>query len=80
MLFREHIRKLRPIQESFIPPVEKVQSFLQEGKLTPAELIKRDSRINLFIQKLKASDPFELDGGGTVVLKYSADLENSTFL
>ena len=37
MSFRNHIRKLKPIQESHIPPVEKVQSFLSEadtGKAT----------------------------------------------
>ena len=40
MSFRNHIRKLKPIQESHIPPVEKVQSFLSEadtGKATKSE-------------------------------------------
>ena len=77
-MLRKYVRQLRrPIQEKYVTPLDQIQSFLQEGKLTPSEVIKYDKRINLFIQKFKASDPFELDGGGTVVLKYSADLENA---
>ena len=32
MSIRAHVRKLRPIKESYTPPVEKVQSFLFEAK------------------------------------------------
>ena len=34
MSIRAHVRKLRPIKESYTPPVEKVQSFLSEAKST----------------------------------------------
>jgi len=76
-MLRKYVRQLNPIQENKITPVNRVQSFLQEGKLTPAEVIKYDKRIDLFIQKLKASDPFELDAGGTVTLKYNPELEKA---
>ena len=74
---REYLKQLRPRNESYTKPVYKVQNFLQEGKLTPAEVVKRDSRIELFIQKLRASDPFELEDGNTVVLKHSQELEDA---
>ena len=74
---REYLKQLRPRNESYTKPVYKVQNFLQEGKLTPAEVVKRDSRIDLFIQKLRASDPFELEDGNTVVLKHSQELEDA---
>jgi len=77
-MLRKFVRQLkRPIQEKYIAPIDKVQSYLQEGKLTPAEVIKYDKRIDLFTQKLKASDPFELDAGGTVTLKYNPELEKA---
>ena len=61
---RQFIKQLRPRNELYTLPIEKVQdflqegkqNFLQEGKLTPAEVLKYDSRIDLFIQKLKASN------------------------
>ena len=82
---RQFIKQLRPRNELYTLPIEKVQdflqegkqNFLQEGKLTPAEVLKYDSRIDLFIQKLKASDPFELTDGGTVTLKYNSELEKA---
>ena len=74
---REYLKQLRPRSESYTKPVYKIQNFLQEGKLTPAEVVKRDSRIDLFIQKLKASDPFELEDDNTVVLKHSQELEDA---
>ncbi len=76
-MLRKYVRQLNPIQENKIALVNRVQSFLQEGKLTPSEVIKYDKRINLFVQKLKASDPFELDAGGTVTLKYNPELEKA---
>ena len=76
-MLRKFVRQLNPIQENKVALVNRIQSFLQEGKLTPAEVIKYDKRINLFVQKLKASDPFELDDGGFVTLKYSSELEKA---
>jgi len=76
MPLQQYVRQLRPRTESYTPPVKKVQIFL-EGKLTPSEVVKRDSRIDLFINKLKASDPFELVDGNTVVLKHSQELEDA---
>ena len=40
MSIRAHVRKLRPIKESYIPPVEKVQSFLFEAKSTASTLFE----------------------------------------
>ena len=76
MSLRGYVRQLKPRTEKYITPVDKIQDLL-EGKLTPSEIVKRDSRIELFIKKLKASDPFELEDGKTVVLKHSQELEDA---
>ena len=78
MSLQHHIRQLKPHRiDTYVPPVDKLQSFLGEGKLTPAEVIKYDKRIELFVKKLKASDPFELNDGNTVTLKYDPNLEKA---
>ena len=51
MSFREHIRILKSDNHISIPLVEKIQDFLTEGALTPAEITKYDWRIDLFIDK-----------------------------
>ena len=76
MSLQGFVRQLKPRDDRYVPPVRKVQNLL-EGSLTPSEVVKRDSRIELFIKKLKASDPFELNDGGTVVLKHNQELENA---
>ena len=48
-MLRKFVRQLNPIQENKVALVNRIQSFLQEGKLTPAEVIKYDKRINLFV-------------------------------
>ena len=37
-MLRKYVRQLNPIQEIKITPINRIQSFLQEGKLTPAEV------------------------------------------
>ena len=39
MSLQPYIRQLRPRNESYIPPIDKVQS-LHEAEMTPKELIK----------------------------------------
>ena len=39
MSIRAHVRKLRPVNDISIPLVEKVQDFLTEGSLSPAEIV-----------------------------------------
>ena len=34
MSFREHIQKLRPVKESYIPPVDKLQYFFERVDTT----------------------------------------------
>ena len=77
MPLQQYVKQLKPRNESYVPHVDKIQSFLEEGKLTPSEVVKYDKRIELFIQKLKASDPFELVDGNTAVLKHSQELEDA---
>ena len=77
MTLQNYVRQLKPRNESYVPHVDRIRSFLEEGKLTPSEVVKRDSRIDLFIKKLKASDPVELVDGNTVVLKHSQELEDA---
>ena len=78
MSLQGYVHQLRPHRiDTYVPPVDKLQSFLGEGKLTPAEVIKYDKRIELFVKKLKASDPFELNDGNTVTLKYDPNLEKA---
>jgi len=77
MGIKNYVRQVRPVQEAHVNHLYRIQSFLKEGKLTPSEVVKRDSRIDLFIKKLKASDPFELVDGNTVVLKHSQELEDA---
>jgi len=76
MSLNRFVRQLKPIQENKINYVDRIQ-YLQEGKLTPAEIIKRRTRIDLFIQKLKNQEPFELVGGGEIVLQYDPALEQA---
>ena len=70
-----HISKLKSRNNITIPLVEKVQDFLTEGALTPAEIVKYDWRINLFVDKLKNNKPFETIDKKFVTLKHSNDLE-----
>ena len=77
MSLQDYVRQLKPREEKIIPPAEKIQDYLHEASLNPSEIVKYDKRIELFIQKFKASDPFELGDGGTVVLKYSQELEDA---
>ena len=77
MSLQDYVRQLKPREEKIIPPAEKIQDYLHEASLNPSEIIKYDKRIELFIQKFKASDPFELVDGGTVVLKHSQELEDA---
>ena len=77
MPLQQYVKQLKPRNESYVPHVDKIQSFLEEGKLTPSEVVKYDKRIELFIQKLKASDQFELVYGNTAVLKHSQELEDA---
>ena len=77
MPLQQYVKQLKPRNESYVPHVDKIQSFLEEGKLTPSEVVKYDKRIELFIQKLKASYPFELVDGNTAVLKHSQELEDA---
>jgi len=37
MSLRKSVRQLRPIQENFTAPVDKVQSFLSEAKMPAAD-------------------------------------------
>tara|TARA_Y100001963_G_C6767461_1_gene443083 strand:- start:100 stop:1464 length:1365 start_codon:yes stop_codon:yes gene_type:complete len=75
MSFREHIRILKSDNHISIPLVEKIQDFLTEGALTPAEITKYDWRIDLFIDKLKNNKPFETVDNNHIVLKYDKNLE-----
>ena len=59
MSIRAHVRKLRPVNDISIPLVEKVQDFLTEGSLSPAEIVKYDWRMKMFVDKLKSNQPFE---------------------
>jgi len=75
---RDIVRQVKPVLETCrVDHAEKIHYILKEGSLTPSEVVKRDSRINLFIQKFKANDPFELNDGSTVVLKYNPELEKA---
>ena len=57
---RDIVRQVKPVLETCrVDHAEKIHYILKEGSLTPSEVVKRDSRINLFIQKFKANDPFE---------------------
>ena len=51
MPLQQYVKQLKPRNESYVPHVDKIQSFLEEGKLTPSEVVKYDKRIELFIQK-----------------------------
>ena len=37
-MFRDHIRKLRPLQESYKPPVDKLQLFFEQKGLDIARM------------------------------------------
>jgi len=49
--------------------MKKFKTFLSEASLTPAQLYKYDWRVELFINKIKKGDPFELNNGKFIVLK-----------
>src|SRR6056300_784876 len=57
----------------------KFSSFLSEGNLTFGEITRDDRafRLELFLRKYKGNEPFELSAGGTVVLKYNAEIEKA---
>ena len=52
MSFRNHIRKLKPIQETYTAPVDKVQNVLTEAQLKKADIFKRDNQ-NTFVSFAK---------------------------
>ena len=45
MSLQKYVRQVRPRNESYIPPVDKVQNFLTEASsgIKPADLWKRDN-------------------------------------
>ena len=77
MSIRAHVRKLRPVNDISIPLVEKVQDFLTEGSLSPAEIVKYDWRMKMFVDKLKSNQPFETTDKKFVTLSYSKELEDA---
>ena len=77
MSIRAHVRKLRPVNDISIPLVEKVQDFLTEGSLSPAEIVKYDWRMKMFVDKLKSNPQFETTDKKFVTLSYSKELEDA---
>jgi len=61
-------------------PLKTYKEFLTEASLTQAQLYKYDWRINLFINKLNKSDPFELNNGKTVVFKNDDEMKEVILL
>ena len=48
-MFRDHIRKLRPVQESYKPPVDKLQLFFEQKGLDIATLKKNTQQVVSYV-------------------------------
>ena len=74
MSFTDHIRKLRPRFETYIPVVEKVQSIISESSLSKSQLQKLAGkgpnsgtpRIDIFAKKIADGEDHILSDGSTI--------------
>ena len=77
MSIRAHVRKLRPVRESYTPHLQKVQTILSESKLSKSELQKPAGkgpnagipRIEIFTKKITDGEDHMLNDGTTVKVK-----------
>ena len=77
MSIRAHVRKLRPVRESYTPHLQKVQTILSEAKLSKSELQKPAGkgpnagipRIEIFTKKITDGEDHMLNDGTTVKVK-----------
>ena len=82
---QQYVRQVKPRNESYIPPVDKIQNFLAEATMSIAQLEKRDN-INVLNDLINNQKPIETEIGTTTIAwvdnKYkvayeSGDLENA---
>ena len=74
MSIRAHVRKLRPVRESYTPHLQKVQNILTESSLNKAQLEKPAGkgpnsgipRIEIFAKKIKDGEDHILNDGSTI--------------
>ena len=76
MSFRNHIRKLKPIQETYTAPVDKVQNVLTEAQLKKADIFKRDNQ-NTFVSFAKDGNLTDKNGNKLPKVKDTDPLLNS---
>ena len=78
MSLQPYIRQLRPRNESYIPPIDKVQS-LHEAEMTPKELIKYGGiRAGVLKKAIEDNTPLETDKG-TFPLTWIDDSDRKMF-
>ena len=71
-MFRDHIRKLRPVQESYKPPVDKLQLFFEQKGLDIATLKKEHPtsgklRLHILIDVINDKTPIDTKIGKTSI-------------
>ena len=71
-MFRDHIRKLRPVQESYKPPVDKLQLFFEQKGLDIATLKKEHPtsgklRLHILIDVINDKTPIDTKVGKTSI-------------
>ena len=78
MSFRNHIRKLKPIQETQTAPVDKVQNVLTEAQLKKADIFKRDNQ-NTFVSFAKDGNLSDKNGNKLDMEHLHLDPEDKHF-
>ena len=77
MSLQQYVRQVRPRNESYIPPVQKVQSFFVESSLSKSELQKPAGkgpnsgipRIEIFANKIMKGEDHMLNDGSSIKIK-----------
>jgi len=69
----EYVRQVRPIQESHVNHLDKVQSLLIEGKIFADDIFKRENKDN-FIKKAIAGELLDTDGNKIPKINKDSDL------
>ena len=80
---QQYVRQLKPRNESYTPPVSKVQNFLAEAKgqvLGNDEFYKYGGeRARLFLKHIEDEVPFETVDGKTTTIKWINDSDKDKF-
>ena len=80
MSLQPYIRQLRPRNESYVSPIDKIQNLVEDAVLTPNEFVKYGGkRASLFLKHINDGVPFETVNDGTTTIEWINDEDEASF-